>query len=65
MIMQLEKGKIKTKHCMGECQVLLEELPTGIAANSVLIQMYSPRRAVMIMATRFVSHHAHEWGRPP
>ena len=41
-------------------QPLVEEVPTGIAASSVLIQIYSPRSAVMIMATMLVIHHAHE-----
>jgi hypothetical protein len=41
-------------------QPLFEEEPTGMAASSVLMQMYSLRRAVMIMATMLVIHHAHE-----
>lgn len=46
--------------CMYFSQPLFEEVPTGMAASSVLIQMYSPRRAVIIIATMLVIHHAHE-----
>ena len=54
--------------CMVEtvCQVLpkVPEL-SGIAASSDLMQRYSPAMAVIAVETKWVSHHAQEWGRPP